>query len=456
MSELNNMHILKFSYGLYNFLLACKFLEVLPKKFVKFILFSNDIQKKRFFWERLGVFSCLPISHEKNRWFWIHANAIGEVNASEALIRLIKDKYPTTKILLTVANFSADERAKQFDFIDKVLFFPYDIPFIVNRFIKIFRPVCVIILECDVWPNFVKICKSKKIPVIVASATYSNDNKRSLRFRYFYRDKFILSKEVFKDIDCFCLQSEGDAKRLAEVIPEHKNIKVTGNLKFSCLNENLAIQEKQYYQKLFNVNDFNVMFVAGNVHLGEVDILLDAFEIIRKKLQGMIMVLAPRFTEDVGDIERLLKSRAISYIKKTDISKQKRGKEDIILLDTMGELYKVYSIARVAFVGGSLVYFGDQFGGHNILEPAALNVPVLFGPYMHNFQNLADLFCDRGGGLRINNAAELADGALGVITEQQKAQGIVNNAMKIIQENKGVAENTFSFINDRLERIHNA
>ena len=133
------MRALKFSYSFYNFLLFPKISEVVIKKFIKFILFSRDFQKKRFFWERLGIISNVTTTNANGNWVWVHANAIGEVVACQPLIRLIKNKYPNKQILLTTSNFSADSKAHELKIADKVMFFPYDIPFIIKRFLKIFN-----------------------------------------------------------------------------------------------------------------------------------------------------------------------------------------------------------------------------------------------------------------------------------------------------------------------------
>lgn len=445
--------VLNFTYNLYNFILLYKLPEVIAKEFIKFIILSNNKSKRRFFWERLGFLPGAIRRSQKIRWIWIHANSIGEVNACYPLICLLKDKYPKNKVLLTTTNFSADERAMQLNIADAVTFFPYDIPLIIKKYLKIFNPLCVIIAECDIWPNFVKICKNKGTPIVVVSGIYSNDYNRSLGLRYLYNYKFRLSKDVLENIDCFCMQTADDARRLSFIVPGHKNISVTGNLKFSYLNNNkLSPEEKFYYQILFNLKETDPIFIAGNMHQIENEMVIDAFRIVKKRISNAVMILAPRFMEDICSLEPLLVEKMFTYVKRTELDTQERINKDVILLDTMGELAKVYGIGNVAFVGGSLVYLGDMFGGHNILEPAVLGVPVLFGPYMHNFQNLADLFCQRKAAVQVKDSEDLANCVVKFLTNQEDSRQIVANATNIFEENKDVLDKTFLFIDEKLKQ----
>lgn len=442
---------INFSYSKYSAILFLKLFEVTAKEFVKFILLSEDKQKKRFFWERLGVLPNVMRKGDQVRWIWIHANSIGEVNASVSLIRLIKNKHPYNPILMTTTNFSADERARQLKIADAVAFFPHDVPVIIRRFIRIFNPFCIIIIECDVWPNFLMICKGKCIPVFVVSGIFANSNIRSLGVRYLYNFKFKLPGKVLESINQFCMQTQEDAERVLNVIPLHKHISVTGNLKFGCINDKSASQEKDYYKKLFKMNDGEPVFIAGNVHKEELEIVLDAFKIAKGKIPALIMMLAPRFIKDVPHIESLFIKNGLSFIRRTRLDAQKRTDEHVILLDTMGELAGVYGIAKAAFVGGSLVYLGEMFGGHNILEPAALGVPVLFGPHMHNFQSLADLFYKRKAALRINGKEDLAEGISRLLSDTGESNRLTSSVRTILEENKYVAERTLSAIDERLK-----
>lgn len=446
------MRILKFHYLLYNFILNIKFLEVLIKEFIKFNILSCDYQKKRFFWERVGISGDFPVNGAQRKWVWIHANAIGEVNASCQLVRLIRERYPHVKILLTTSNLSADRKAAQLSIADTILFFPHDIPFIVKRFLKKINSCCVVIIESDIWPNFIRICKKENIPVLVVSGIFTDSSARSLGIRYFYNLKFKLSGKVLEGIGQFCMQTESDAQRLTAYFPERKSVTVTGNLKFGCLNGGSAKEGIKYYQKIFNIKDGDPVFIAGNVHKEECEAILEVFQRVKNKVSGFRMVLAPRFMSDIRFLGALLKNKSLKYVLRSTLDTQRGPSEDIIILDTTGELMGVYGVGRIAFVGGSFVYLGDMFGGHNILEPAAMGLPVIFGPYMHNFQSLSDLFCRQEAAVKVSNKQELADCIIHLLNNNSKSEKMVTNARVIFEDNKDVAEKTFSAIDAKLRQ----
>lgn len=456
--RVNSNKDLNFNYNLYNIILGFKFLEVVPKKFIKYILLSRNPQKKRFFFEKLGIVSIpAKINNTNREWVWLHANAIGEVSACQPLIRLIKTRYPSKRILLTTSNFSADSKAHELKIADKVIFFPYDIPFIVKRFLKIFNLACVIIIECDIWPNFIRICKQNKIPIVVASGVYTNDSCRSLGLRHLYNYRFRFTWEVFKNIDFFSMQTEVDVNKLRSDFKDITNTYVGGNLKFSSLDATAPLNDKPNYAALFNIKPDERVFIAGNVHKAESSDVINAFMQVKNELPEAVMILAPRFIHEVKDVEEVLKNKRLNYVRRTAIgNKQKRYQESIILLDTMGELAKVYPLAKVAFVGGSLAYLGEMFGGHNIIEPAQFGVPVIFGQHMHNFKHLADLFLREKLATQVKDAAELGAAIKDLIKDDKAREFTRSKIRDIFTEYGDAAEKTFSFLSPFLDNVHSS
>lgn len=445
------IHRLKFSYFLYNSILILKFSEVVIKKFLKFVVLSRDAQKKRFFWERLGFLPKAAKGDRESKWVWVHANSIGEVNASVSLISKIKESYPSNRVLITTTNFSADARARQLNIADAVVFFPYDLPLIIKRVFKIFNPLSIIIIECDVWPNFVRACRNSRIPVSLVSGIFKNGHTLSVGLRPLYNFRFTLDDDVFKNIEQFCMQTEEDAARIAAISSRPKQISVTGNLKFSIFNGNPLPDKKDYYKKIFKIRDSDPVFVAGNIHREEIGAMLGVFMKVKQAIPGFLMILAPRFIKDVPYAQDILRERGIDFIRRTRLGLQERAGESVILLDSMGELAAVYGVANVAFVGGSLVYLGEMFGGHNILEPAVSGVPVLFGPYMHNFQHLADLFRKRQAAIQVNSSQEIINSIIGLLKDPEYSKRTVSLAMSIFEENKDVTERTFAKVNEKIK-----
>lgn len=445
--------IRSFSYGLYNRILALKFGEVVVKEFLKFFLFSTSHQERRFFLERLGFLPASLNAHGSDKWVWVHTNALGEVNASYELIRIIKERYPKARVLLTTSNFSADNRAQQIKIVDAVVFFPYDLPFIVEKFIRYFKPVAVVIIEIDIWPNFVKACKRNGIPVFLVSGIFSDRTVRTIGLRYLYNYIFRLSKEVFENIECFCMQEQNDVDGLLSRIPDHKRVYECGNLKFSRAN-NVFLSEQDYvgYKNIFNITLDDSVLVAGNVHLLEAETLLSAFKKVRDGIPRAMMILAPRLLDEVPAFESLLKVQGLRYVKKTVLSEKRvRDKEEVLILDTIGELAGVYFLANAAFVGGSLAYLGEVFGGHNILEPARFGVPVIFGPHMHNFRTIADLFLQKKIAVEVSDADNLAESIVESFIDEKRRELVRLMAREIFEQNSNVAEKIFDTLKPSLD-----
>lgn len=445
-----NQTPLQYSHCKYNFILYLKFIEVTVKEFLKFVLFSSDPQKKRFFWERLGFFENV-IKKSDKKTIWFHANSIGEVNALVQIVGFFRVKFKNVHILITTTNFCGDDRARKLRIADTVIFFPQDVPLIITKFLKAFKPVYVIIVECDIWPNFVRLCNKNRIPVIVISGIYTDALIRSLGIRYFYDYKFRLSADILKDINIYCMQNEEYAGELVRLLPQHHRISVTGNLKFSAsFPKEPEANKNRDYLTLFGIRNFEYVVVFGNIHKEEVGELLSVFKSLKNKFNNLVAVLALRFMEDLQYARSFLESNKIDYIIRTDLDKKQRTGEALILLDTMGELPYVYGIGKIAFVGGSLIPLGDRVGGHNILEPAIQGAAVFFGQYMEHFKSLARLFYERKAGIMVRDSADLLARIEQFIRQPQELQLVVSNANQVIGENMDVAEKTFMRIESEL------
>jgi 3-deoxy-D-manno-octulosonic-acid transferase len=451
MGQNKNRNIRDFTYESYDRVLYVKFLEVVIKKVFKFA-FSMDKQKRRFFWERLGLLSP-HFSRDRAPWLWVHANSIGEVNAVQAFLKRVRSDHPLTRILLTTTNFSADLRAHELHLAHTVLFFPYDIPFIIKKFLRVFRPRFCIIVECDIWPNFVKVCGEAGVSVAVISGILSRDTHRSLDLRYFYDYTFRLPASVLNRVGRYCMQSQRDADQLRAIIPEHKGIAVTGNLKFDA-NDPATAAEVDRYRTLLGISRGTKVIVAGNIHKEEAAIVLESFCAVRNAIPDTTIILAPRFLSEIGPIGDELSRRKVSYVKKS-AARQGAGKSaSAVILDSMGELPAVYGLADAAFVGGSLVYL-KKFGGHNILEAAAAGVPVVFGPHMHNFQDIAALFLDHQAAVQVQDTSGLTGCLLRLLggSGDEKEQ-LIARATRLLASQKEVCGRTYHCLDAVFTRGH--
>lgn len=426
---------LSFSYSLYEYITTKKFIEITPKEFINFVLLSKDRQQKRYFWESLGFLpKDLRRIGKEQRPIWIHANAIGEVNASKPLIKLLKKRY-SKKIVLTTKNFNSEKKAREFKELDGVFFFPCELKMIVKKVLNILNPSVLIIVESESCPNLFRHCKKLGVPVVIVSGMF-------LQHIHFYNYTFDSKKNVFQNVDIFCMQSEEDASKISLLASPESKIFVSGNLKFNQF-ENVEIEKNvNYYRKKLSLNNNDKIIVAGSIHKGEEEILLEAFRQLRLNLDNLLMIGAPRYPELENDIEKASSRKGIKTVRMTELdSRNRKDDERVIIVDIFGELSRIYSVASVVFMGNSMIPGGL---GHNFLEPVAYNKPIIFGPWMINFKEIADLFIERGACLQVNGLEELKAVISNLLTDVDKSNHLVREARKIMEENKDITEKTIS------------
>ncbi len=403
--------------------------------------------KKKYrcgFLQKCGIFSKNKFGEQlKNRPIWIHAVSVGEVMATAPLIKEIKKAYPNTPVLLSTVtetgNFTARQNTKR---VDQVIFFPFDYNFIVKKVISRINPLLFVTMETELWPNFSRELQLQNIPSMVISGRISKESFKSYRFFSFF------FKRVLSNINCFCMQTRRDADRIIQIGASLEKVTVTGNIKFDLQIPAITANEKETIFKNLRINNSLKIFIAGSTHRGEEEIILRVFNALKKKINDLVLILAPRHPERFDEAENLLKHSGISYIRKTALSSEQGNRpHDIILLDTIGELAKSYSIADIVFIGGSLV----PVGGHNVLEPAVFSKPVIYGMYMGNFREMAELLQKKKAAIQVKDADEFIDQALTLLKDSQLRQKTGENSFQVIKENSGAVVKSMNILKKLLE-----
>jgi 3-deoxy-D-manno-octulosonic-acid transferase len=374
---------------------------------------------------------------------WIHAVSIGEVMSAIPLIRELKKKYPGEKLIISTVtdtgNFTAKQQVKE---ADAVIFFPFDYPPIVKKVINQLRPRLFINLETEIWPNFLRELNHLKIPVIMVSGRISSYSYHQYRFFSFF------FKKVLENISFFCMQSETDARRIVSIGAKPERLMVTGNLK---LNQNIPIRIPEDKEGLFlslNLRESQNILIAGSTHRGEEEIILTVFRKLKQEFPDLVLLLAPRHPERFSEVAALLKGMGFKSIRRTEINLSSGGDSgvEVILLDTIGELFKFYSIGTVIFIGGSLV----PIGGHNILEPAIYKKAVLFGPHMDNFSDISQILSSKGAGICVRNEKELFAQIRSLLLDGDLRASLGRAALKVIEENQGALKKSIEVIEQFL------
>jgi tRNA (guanine-N7-)-methyltransferase len=383
---------------------------------------KRDFLKKRFF----QSLDSLSVNQE---YIWIHCSSVGEVNLSDSLIKSLLKRIGK-KILITTFTDTGYETAKsryqneeQID----ILYFPLDDKGCVRKILKKIRVQLLIVIETEIWPNLIREVKKTGAKTIFVNGRISD---RSLGK---YKKLSTYLKNIFKNVDAFYMQTHRDAGRIIEIGATSSKVEVVGNLKFDIeLTQYSEFELKEYKEQLGVGSD--KIFVAGSTRRGEDEKLLEVFS----KLENYTLILVPRHLERVEEIEKLIEKFGFSYKKS---SEKNTTKKDIILVNEMGILRKLYAISDVAFVGGTLV----NIGGHSLLEPLFYGKTPIFGPYIQNVKDIAEEASKRDIGYMVKTTEEFLKKMKKIAEEKQAEEKI----LEFFSENKDVVKK----VTDRIENL---
>jgi 3-deoxy-D-manno-octulosonic-acid transferase len=355
---------------------------------------------------------------------WLHAVSVGEVSAAAALVRALHASHPDMPFVLTTATPTGRAQAATLFGADvEVRFLPYDTPGSVRRFLARIRPRAAIIMETELWPNLLHECGRRGVPVLFASARLA---ARSVpRYR-----RFGTLFNAGLRTAWVAAQSTADAERFIALGADPARTHVVGNLKFDMrLGEAVAENGRELRRGYLGARP---VWTAGSTHAGEEDVVLDAHTVLERAVRGALLVLVPRHPQRFEGVAALLERRGLVFDRRGR-SETVRPEAQVLLLDTMGELTAFYAASDTAFVGGSLV----PVGGHNLLEPAALGVPVITGPHTQNGPEIARLLIDAGGALEVADGAALADAAARLLADPALRERMGESARRFVEAHRG-------------------
>ncbi|MEX2335499.1 MAG: lipid IV(A) 3-deoxy-D-manno-octulosonic acid transferase, partial [Pseudohongiella sp.] len=334
--------------------------------------------------ERLGFVDLAHAHRKEQRWIWVHAASVGESVAISPLVIRLRQQRPEWGIVVTTMTPTGSERIEELFGNDVChVYAPYDYAGAVKRFLKTFQPALVILVETELWPNLVHYSKRSGASIMVANARLSEKSYRG------YQKFSALGKPMLQKIDCIAAQAETDAERFRRLGVSDQALHITGSMKFDLsLPDNLAAQTAGMAQR---IEGTRLIWIAASTRDGEEEKVLAAFKLVKRELPTALLILVPRHPERFAAVERLCHKHSLQVVRRSD-SAQIDALTDIFLGDSMGELLAYYGLAQLAFVGGSLVNTGCQ----NVLEPAALGLPVLVGPSQFNFQTICEQLTEVG------------------------------------------------------------
>jgi 3-deoxy-D-manno-octulosonic-acid transferase len=361
---------------------------------------------------------------------WVHAVSLGEVTAAAAIIRALHVRHPRQRVTLTTATPTGRARARAlFGAALDVRYLPYDTPGSMRRFIGRIKPRVAIIMETELWPNLFHQCRRRGIPVVLASARLAARSvARYLRFGRLFRD-------VFRGNTLIAAQSALDAGRFIAIGADPLCTRVIGNVKFDLQPDPVMVARGRALKAAWGGRP---VWIAGSTHAGEEEQVLAAHAELEAAAPGALLLLVPRHPERFQSVADLLTRRGFRHERRS--SRMGLGSAEllpsdarVLLVDTVGELAASYAAADVAFVGGSLV----PVGGHNLLEPAALALPVITGPYQANGREIAELLLREGGALQVANERELAAVLRQLVGDPARRAAVGANARRVVDGNRG-------------------
>jgi 3-deoxy-D-manno-octulosonic-acid transferase len=428
---------------LYDIVFTCLFLLASPYYFFRLRRRGNWREN---FSQRFGRFSSKVKQAVTNRHvMWIHAVSVGEVNLATQLIKAVEARMPNLKIVVsTTTTTGMGELNKKLPSHILKIYYPIDRWFYVNKAIMAIHPEVIVLVEAEVWPNFLWRAQELRIPAFLVNARLSNRSfRRYRRYGFLFRPLF----EAFKGVGC---QSEDDAARLRELGCRPETIRVVGSLKFDAAH----IEERRVLNVRLLLDQIGVprtarLLVAGSTHAGEEAILGDIYLRLRQQHPDLFLVVVPRHFERGKEAGRDLAAKGVRFIYRSEITgntSQPAGSYDALLVNTTGELRYFYEEAALIFVGKSLT----AEGGQNPIEPGALGKTMVFGPNMQNFEAIARNFVEQQGAVQVRDAAELESALAALLHDPRRCAELGGNARRVVQQNQGAIERTVEMFVESL------
>ncbi len=423
-------------YFIYSLLLTLGFLILLPR----FLLDASRHGKYvAGFRERWGSLS--PIQANGRSVIWIHCVSVGETQAARPLVQGLKKRFPQSLIAISTITLTGQNLAREIfkDDVAKVFYFPFDWRWVVRRTLKAINPDTVLVMETELWPGFLRECKEQQIPVALVNGRLSAQSFR--RYRMIRR----FMARVLSSLSLAIMQTEADAERLqalgmdAGIMPETDSLTTA-------------------FRERFRLGA-SPLILAASTHEPEEVIILNSFRQVTERAETKPrLMIAPRNPERFAEVADLLKTAGLRWVRRTATPEASDGQADVILLDSIGELRSVYSLASIVFVGGSIA----KTGGHNVLEPAAVGAPVIVGFHTYNFQSIVETFREAGAIVQLQpmsdsaTIVELGNTIAELLVNPARAREIGALAQRLVTENRGATERTLQALDSMIASAANA
>jgi len=389
--------------------------------------------------ERLGFLAKEKRAHLQGcETLWVHAVSVGETIAARPLLKALKTRYPEKRIVLSTVTETGRSIAEKLSEVDVCIYFPLDFGFAVRRMMKSVRPSLIMVVETEIWPNFLRCAHRSGIPAVLVNGRISDKSFGGYRrFSWVFR-------QVLVNFEALCVQTEEDARRIIAIGAPPARVHVAKNLKYDIPVARVSAEKKSFLLDKYCLPAGVPVFTAGSTHRGEDEIVLSVYRTLLREGRESVLVLVPRHPERAEEVAKIAEQNGLRCVRRSQLDGQSAQLHtgEVLLVDTVGELMDIYAISDLVFVGGSLV----PVGGHNLLEPASRAVSVIFGPHMNNFREIAALILLHQGGVQVEDGAALAEAIRKLLNCPAERLKFGENGARILTENCGSTERHMEII----------
>ena len=424
-------------YAAYSVLIVAFFLVMSP------YLAWQAVRYRKYIGSLRQRFGYLPISFnlDGEESIWIHAVSVGEVLTARALLPQLRERYPRYRLFLSTTTMTGQQIARNsLQLVDEVFYFPFDLRFIVNRTLRLVKPKLFVMMETEIWPNLLRACRQNGVRTVLVNGRISSRSYPR------YRLARPLFRRVLDNIDRFCMQGEESARRIIDMGADPDRVVVTGSLKFDSLDlpgtTAGADRGRNRVLRYFRIAPDRPVIIAASTLKGEEEPVFEAFQRIRARVPDTLLIIAPRKPERFDEVEQIARRGGWRVARRSELPVDAEPRQDVVVLDTIGELAPLFQVGTAVFVGGSLV---DQ-GGHNIIEPAVFGKAIVFGPYMQNFAEIARAFVENDAAIQIRTPRELEHALLGLLNDPVRRARLGAAARALVEANRGARGKTMAAI----------
>jgi 3-deoxy-D-manno-octulosonic-acid transferase len=375
---------------------------------------------------------------------WLHGSSAGEISLLKPLVTLLERDFPGTPLVISAFTMTGLAAARRLYAAHRVVAFPFDLSFVVKRCLKHFDPLLVIVVESELWPNFISAAHRRGIPLAVVNGKMSERSRRR------YARTWLIPRALAK-LDLIAAQTVEHAERFRSLGVPPERIRVTGNMKYDLARASADPAAAAALRRELGYGPQDTVIIGGSVHAGEDEAMLQAYRAALAADSRAALILVPRYPDDVPSVAEHVRSAGHRAVVKSAVDSRREaapGRTGVLIVDTVGELGRLYAAADLAFVGGSLYFRGANKGGHNLMEPAILGVPVLFGPYNFSFKETVDDLLAARAGCLVRDSGELAATVGELVADAARRRELGERSQHVVLAGQGATARNYALLVD--------